>query len=132
MPKAWKPQATIVYQPSQKIHEMELKKLQSFAVSIRDEMKEADALTGGFRGERRRGKQLEDISKYHSDIREGEQFPREFGQILATSGFKVASRGCSLDWGLVLVNQDRSGTNEVCLNSHCNSIVEPIAKISLS
>lgn len=99
MPTAWNPQSTVVYQPSEKIHENEFRNRIPSLFNAGG-MEGADALTGGFGGEERRKRQLKEIAQYNSDIEKGEKLPRKFGQVLATSGFKVASRGCSLDWSL--------------------------------
>lgn len=40
-------------------------------------------------------------------------FNRDFGHVWATSGYRVADRGCALDWGLVHVNENRKGLNKV-------------------
>jgi len=37
----------------------------------------------------------------------------QFGRIFASSGLRIASKGCSLDWSLVEVNADRIGSNAV-------------------
>lgn len=42
-----------------------------------------------------------------------ESADRRFGRIWATSGLSVASKGFCLDWGVVLVDQDRKGLNWV-------------------
>lgn len=46
------------------------------------------------------------LSKRHS-------FNRDFGHVWTTSGYQVADRGCALDWGLVRVNKERTGLNQV-------------------
>jgi hypothetical protein len=44
-----------------------------------------------------------------------------FGRVFATSGYRVDMtpvpgfrHGCTLDWGLISVNESRLGTNQVC------------------
>lgn len=41
-------------------------------------------------------------------------FDRSFGSIFGTSGYRTASKGCALDWGIVQVDSRRLGPNEVC------------------
>ena len=40
-------------------------------------------------------------------------FSRQFGKVFATSGYRRASRGCCLDWGLIEVDIKRIGQNKV-------------------
>ncbi|KAI9840514.1 MAG: hypothetical protein M1837_001574 [Sclerophora amabilis] len=42
-----------------------------------------------------------------------DSFRRCFGHVFATSGYKIADRSCSLDWGLVEVKKDRVRLNLV-------------------
>ena len=52
-----------------------------------------------------------------------ESADRRFGSIWATSGFLVAPKGFCLDWGVVLVDQDREGrnfVNQALITCHLN------------
>ena len=44
---------------------------------------------------------------------EVQAFSRQFGKVFATSGYRRASRGCCLDWGLIEVDMKRIGQNKV-------------------
>ena len=46
-------------------------------------------------------------------LSEVRSFDRGFGHVWATSGYRIAGRGCALDWGLVRVDSRRAGLNEV-------------------
>lgn len=44
---------------------------------------------------------------------EARTFSRQFGKVFATSGYRRASRGCCLDWGLIEVDMKRMGQNKL-------------------
>ena len=106
--------------------------LQSNVASVRQSMERMDEETGGFGGERQRQRQLDIIEQLEARLQEGQTFDRNFGEVFASSGFKVASRGCSLDWGLIRLNADRSGTNEVCFPPVAPVVLRNLLRTSIS
>lgn len=46
-------------------------------------------------------------------VSELEGYETELGYILASSGFRVAESGCTIDWGLIEVDEKRVGGNFV-------------------
>lgn len=58
---------------------------------------------------------LETLAQYEDLLTTASKFDRSFGHVWATSGYRVADQGCSLDWGLVHMHADRKGYNTVSL-----------------
>lgn len=63
--------------------------------------------------EKLRKRLLDYIEKLESSLFQAHTRERKIGHAFATSGLKVAPSGCSLDWGLILLNEGHSGVNEV-------------------
>lgn len=57
----------------------------------------------------------ERVTIYESLKNTAEEFECDLGYVYASSGYKISSQRQSLDWGLVLVNTERAGWNEVSL-----------------
>ncbi len=57
------------------------------------------------------------VEETKEKVRGLENLDRQLGRVLASSGFKVASTGCGLDWGLVEVNEERVAGNLVSVHS---------------
>lgn len=51
---------------------------------------------------------------------EARGFDGDFGHAWATSGYRVAAEGCSLDWALVCVKEGREGSNGVSVLVPCS------------
>lgn len=49
-------------------------------------------------------------------VSELQSLDRRLGWVLASSGFRIAKTGCSLDWGLVEVSEERLAGNVVGFN----------------
>ena len=57
------------------------------------------------------------LAEQKAVVDEVQTFNRQFGKVFATSGYRRASRGCCLDWGLIEVDMKRIGQNKVrCLH----------------
>lgn len=102
----------MIRQPSDLKHSAHLSDLNRLLDDHKALLREHDELTGGHWGQKKREKNKEATEK---SIRDGQAFDREFGRIFASSGLRVAASGCSLDWGLVAVNDRITGSNKVSL-----------------
>lgn len=113
-----------VEQPSQKDHEAAQKALVDQISEFDDRITkyESDRMIGIWSETRQRGWESarEDRATHERLQSEATNFDRAFGHIWATSGYRVADRGCILDWGLVRVKEERRGWNKVSVIQSCH------------
>ncbi|KAI9886260.1 MAG: hypothetical protein M1823_001931 [Watsoniomyces obsoletus] len=62
-------------------------------------------------GLRKQQQQQQELGTY-KELRDNVlRFDRRFGRVLASSGYRTSPENCLLDWGLVLVDETRAGSN---------------------
>ena len=68
-----------------------------------------EKIESGMANERRKqllGRQIEDMENATAESRRLVEFKSHLGRVFASSGYRIADKGCALDWGLVEVDED--------------------------
>lgn len=58
-------------------------------------------------------KEIRNCENATKRVRELQNLDRQLGCVIASSGYRIAKTGCSLDWGLVEVSEERLAGNVV-------------------
>ncbi|KAI9780349.1 MAG: hypothetical protein M1839_006772 [Geoglossum umbratile] len=105
---------SIVNQPSDTYHADQVKQLEESLEETLLDMQRTNGRTGGYGNDAYNKICSNHMATVKTLLELATDFRRQVGTTFATSGLTVsASRGCSLDWGLVKLEPSRYGTNEL-------------------